>query len=165
MPVNLHCDCGYELQLADDEAQETTWCPRCRKLLVRPTDVTAQRAFTRGGRPAPASGGGGAVGARIALGLLFGVILAVSRGACTDSSRYDSPPTIDLHDLQVPPVQQFEIPQLPEVPAPDDRPFPGFGPQPEERNRFFPPDRDPLLPRDKDDPPGGDPPGHGPDNP
>jgi hypothetical protein len=164
MPVNLRCDCGCELQLADDEAQETTWCPRCRNLLVRPKDVTAQRAFTRGGRPPSASGGSSAAGARLAAVLVFGVILAVGRGACTDSSRYD-PPAIDLRDLEVPPVQRFEVPQLPEVPAPDNRPFPGFGPQPEERNRFFPPDRDALPPRDLDDLPGGDPPGPRPDDP
>jgi hypothetical protein len=165
MPVDLRCDCGYELQLAEEEAQETTWCPRCRKLLVQPKDVTARRAFTRGSGPAPASGGSSAAaGARLAAVLVFGVILAVGRGACTDSSRYDSP-AIDLRDLEVPPVQRFEVPPLPDVPAPDNRPFPGFGPQPEERNRFFPPDRDPRLPVDLDDLPGGRPPGPGGDDP
>ena len=32
----LHCDCGYQLTLTDEEAQELTWCPRCRKVLVYP---------------------------------------------------------------------------------------------------------------------------------
>jgi hypothetical protein len=164
MPVTLRCDCGYETQLADEEAQETTWCPRCRKVLVQPRDVTAQRAFTRGARPPAAAGGtGSAVGARIAGAIAFAVILAVSRGACTDSTRYDSP-NYDLRDFQVPPVQ-FEQPQLPEIPVPDNPAGPGFLPQPGDRNPFFPPDRNPLLPRDKDDLPGGDQPGPRPDDP
>ena len=161
MPVNLRCECGYEVQLTDDEAQETTWCPRCRKVLVPPKDVTAQRAFTRAGARAPAGGGSG-LGARIAAGVLFGVILTVSRGACTDSSRYESP-NENLRNLQVPQVQ-FDA--LPQIPLPENPGGPGFGPPPEARNPFFPPDRDPLPPRDKDDDlPGGDQPGPRPDDP
>jgi len=163
MPVNLRCDCGYELQLADDEAQETTWCPRCRKLLVQPRDVTARRAFTRGGA-APSGGAGAAIGARVVGALVFAGILAASRGACTDSTRYDQP-NIDFNDFRVPPVQQFEVPQLPEVPPPDDPANPGFMPAPGGRHPFFPPDRDPLPPRDGDDVPGGDQPGPRPDDP
>jgi hypothetical protein len=165
MPVNLRCECGYEVQLTDDEAQETTWCPRCRKVLVRPKDVTAQRAFTRGGRAPAAGGSGGGVGARIAGGILIALILAVSRGACTDSSRYD-PPNVDLPEFHMAPVQQIEMPQIPEIPQQDDPARPGFMPLPENRNPFFPPDRNPLLPRDKDDDlPGGDQPGPRPDDP
>jgi hypothetical protein len=162
MPVHLRCECGYEVQLADEEAQETTWCPRCRKVLVRPRDVTASRTFTRGG--AASGGPGTAVGARIAGVLVIGAILAVSRGACTDSDHYDRP-SIDLNDFRAPPVQQFEMPQLPEVPQPDNPGNPGFLPIPGERNPFFPPDRDPLRPGDRDDLPGGDQPGPRPDDP
>ena len=64
-----------------------------------------------------------------------------------------------------PHYQQFEVPQLPEVPPQDDPANPGFMPVPGGRHPFFPPDRDPLLPRDGDDAPGGDQPGPRPDDP
>jgi hypothetical protein len=37
MPRILHCDCGHQLTLSDAEMGELTWCPRCRKVLVRPS--------------------------------------------------------------------------------------------------------------------------------
>jgi hypothetical protein len=36
MPRILRCDCGHRLSLSDTELNELTWCPECRKVLVRP---------------------------------------------------------------------------------------------------------------------------------
>jgi hypothetical protein len=141
MPVNLRCDCGHELTLQDDEAQELTWCPRCRKVLVQPQGLTTQRPLTRG-RVAPAGGGGGnAAGARIAVGVLLFLVMGIGRGACTSHNTYEPPPRFDVRD--------FEVPRVPEA-QPDWPRGPGFPPQPDERGRI------PLLPQDRDGPPGGD---------
>src|SRR5436309_3404930 len=37
MPQILHCSCGHQLTLTDEEMGELIWCPRCRKVVVQPS--------------------------------------------------------------------------------------------------------------------------------
>jgi hypothetical protein len=93
MPVNLRCDCGHELVLQDDEAQELTWCPRCHKVLVEPPGVTAPRSLTR--RPAAPQGGGGR-GLGIAGFLMLSMLFGLGRAACTSHRPSYDPPRQDI---------------------------------------------------------------------
>jgi hypothetical protein len=58
MSLILHCNCGHQLTLSKEEARELTWCPRCRKVLVRPRLYqAAEGSYTRpGAAPSPAGG-------------------------------------------------------------------------------------------------------------
>jgi hypothetical protein len=118
MPRDVRCDCGYELHLADEDARELTWCPRCRKVLVRPAEyAVAQRSFTK--RSGSGSGGGGG---RVATGIAVGIVLLVARAACIGTTTYEAP-RYEVPDLP-PPQLQFDQPPFPDFPPQDRDPLP-----------------------------------------
>jgi hypothetical protein len=136
MPVNLRCACGYELQLQDDEAQELTWCPRCRTVLVQPQGLAAPQPLTRRGA-APGSGGGGSVGVRILAILGFTLVMGLSRVACAPRPRYEAPePPFEFRDFRGPQMRD-----LPEIVPPDGQRDPVFRRLPDQPNPFAPEER------------------------
>jgi hypothetical protein len=153
MPLHLRCDCGHELHLADDEAKELTWCPRCRKILVQPSEyASGPGTFVQRGSTSGSAGG------RIGAGIAVAVVLAFARLACVSTTDY-TPRTYEVPDFTVPQFQ-FQGQNLPDLPPPDGNPLPpGFLPPGAGGNPFplekEPPAKDggPVFPpRDPDDP-------------
>jgi hypothetical protein len=133
MPRDVRCDCGYELHLPDEEARELTWCPRCRKVLIRPAEyAVGQRRFTTGAGT-PSGGRGG----RLATGIAVGIVLLVARAACVSTTHYDAP-RYEVPDL-APSQFKFDPPQFPGFPPQDrDRMPPEWSRPPDDRNPFLP---------------------------
>jgi hypothetical protein len=148
MSLILHCDCGHQLTLTDDEMAELTWCPRCRKVLVRPRLYRgAERSFARP-RPSPSPPAGGisspmplqVVGWLILAAVFLGLIIAAldQRNPQEPSS---SPPSFRPEPRR---WDQHQPPQ-PILGDPPPRPFDfdrGLLPDPPGRPKL----EDPLAP-------------------
>src|SRR5439155_6390244 len=118
MPLNLRCDCGTEVHLQDEEMQELTWCPRCRKSLHMPGPYKAQPSLVLPSKSAsaPAAGKSASGVPRFAwLGLIV-IVANFLRLAASSSSRDTTPPSYQHQPprFQPPPVQRpIDCPQHP----------------------------------------------------
>jgi hypothetical protein len=140
MPT-LRCDCGTEVQVPDEEAQELTWCPACRKTLIQPQsyhlpDRNYRSAAAPRGGSAP-SGAGAGVAARVIGILVMAVVFGLGRASCHNSHYPSSNVSVPRFDPA--PVPRFQPDEWrPIVPEPDRR---RFFPEPDHRD-------DPALPPD-----------------
>jgi hypothetical protein len=128
MPT-LRCDCGTEVQVPDEEAQELTWCPRCHKTLIQPKSYQLPaRNYRSGGAAAPRarggpSGNGIGVAGRVIGILAMAVVFGLGRASCHHS--HSDAPNFSVPRFDPKPVPRFE-PQI-EWPPPNN--WPGAGPQ------------------------------------
>jgi hypothetical protein len=127
MPT-LRCDCGTEVQVPDEEAQELTWCPNCHKTLIQPKSYQLPDRNYRSGnaaaprqRSAPSGDGIGAAGRVIGI-LAMAIIFGLGRASC-HSSRYE-PPNVTVPHFQPPPRIEWQPP--PDWPGKN---WPGAAPQ------------------------------------